>query len=864
MIDLSLPVWSLPIDWKDGLTETLEFLTTVGESASAIEQRRGLRLTPRQYFEYSYVLKGPERTYFDLLTMRSAGSPCYLPLWHDVEVLQFEFPAGSTSIGVNTTYTEFMNCDALFIGSTHDYEVCEVVGRADTLVTLAAGLVNTWPKGTRVAPMKRVRLDQQPSTTRHTELVHTARVKFCSLESNRTDAESPLNMFGLQYVLETDPNEVNDLSYTYERMMSTLDNTTGIPVMSDVTGRVLQQFSWWCKGRQTTHQLRGLFYALDGRRVPIWVPTIYSDFEPVDPIYDGALAINVKRNGFTALGGPGPQREYILIHKQDGTRYYRKITNSVILGDGTTERIFIDEAMPEDINQLRRISFLVLSRLDGDTVELLHHTATRGMTTVTAVFRSAAAKDGIENIYEVPPGPLPEPLCLNDFHWYVGSPGIGSYRMYPDQIDQYGNFYDIAGTLVKVYNTNGVLLNTYSVDDLRLAVNAWYGGAIFANNPTYYQIWATSIRQGKYVLVYGRTSHIGSGFDYWFALCEPSLSGSLTVKGAVYWFAIFGPPASSDIHIHDVFNDDDAILFTAYTNVGASTAVFGVLPSINAYLDGTYTGGWSGDPCRIPPTILYPIGNVTGLSDNLFIGLAASAPHTFGFRLPGNGRELYYIYINRRYMEQQLAATSAICPEIKNNIAPYYPNGAMLKMELSSLDFADLSGNSLGSGYYGGATELYTIDNPSWQDADAGTAIPFLDEHTYISDATSGGTDCYSTIVNVTPRSNGRYWVVFIMPGISDAQYRRPGGSTNSWQTPVYAKVRLFDFDPTTEIAVQVGEHVCIAHTNEFMSDAFGSSVLQNDGYMFTNVVEIPGEVVVIIYGRVFKVTFCKFFIPEE
>jgi hypothetical protein len=41
-----IPVWSLYPNWAEEIVETLEFLTTVGESPSGIEQRRGLRLTP--------------------------------------------------------------------------------------------------------------------------------------------------------------------------------------------------------------------------------------------------------------------------------------------------------------------------------------------------------------------------------------------------------------------------------------------------------------------------------------------------------------------------------------------------------------------------------------------------------------------------------------------------------------------------------------------------------------------------------------------------------------------------------------------------------------------------------------------------
>src|SRR4029079_9700407 len=93
---------------------------------------------------------------------------------------------------------------------------------------------------------------------------------------------------------------------------------------------------------------------------------------------------------------------------------------------------------------LRRSSFFVLPRLGHDTVELTHHTATRGMTTATLVFRSAAAKDGIENLFEIPPGVVAPPLCTSDFNWWAGSPGLNESafgQMVVSQLDSFGNYY---------------------------------------------------------------------------------------------------------------------------------------------------------------------------------------------------------------------------------------------------------------------------------------------------------------------------------------------------------------------------------------------------------------------------------------
>ena len=99
---------------------------------------------------------------------------------------------------------------------------------------------------------------------------------------------------------------------------------------------------------------------------------------------------------------------------------------------------------------------------------------------------------------------------------------------------------------------------------------------------------------------------------------------------------------------------------------------------------------------------------------------------TFGFRLPGNGRELYYVYVNRYVTEYNITPGAGyVCPEIRNVIGPVYPHGFMLKIPLDDIgDFDALPAFR--------PTGDYVIDNPSWLDQDGGVTIPFSEEYTYL------------------------------------------------------------------------------------------------------------------------------------
>lgn len=235
-----------------------------------------------------------------------------------------------------------------------------------------------------------------------------------------------MNKFMGNYVLEEDPNDVEPLQYNYTRLMTSLDNNTGIEQIGDRAGFITQQYSWWAKGRERHAALRDLFYTLDGRRTPIWIPTFYTDFELVGDIEPGAVTFDVRRCGYTETGGPfAPNRRHILIHLRDdwfhGTRMYRTILSSALLG-ADMERLHIDTPLARHLTppMVRRISFLVLSRLDTDEIEFVHYTDTIGVTTVKAPFHNQAGIEGIDTIYEVPVDPdappIPEDAVDDPFH----------------------------------------------------------------------------------------------------------------------------------------------------------------------------------------------------------------------------------------------------------------------------------------------------------------------------------------------------------------------------------------------------------------------------------------------------------------
>jgi hypothetical protein len=390
----NLPVWSIPPNWADGITETLEWMTGILASPIGAEQRFSMRTSPRRSFEMTFTVRGTTRTLFDMFVERVGGADIYLPIWHDIRKLTVAASAGTSYLEVEAVESELHDDTAFFIQGANpwDYEIAENAGSTGgtTLITGSA-LTRTWPVGTRIYPMQKCRIDAMPQANRKADKAYQVRVKFSSVQDNPSQAPITLSLYNGYFVLETEPNDVNDLSYEYKRIIAELDNQTGkrARIQPNVAGQTVQQFTFFLKGRAKHAFIRGFLYLLKGRRYPIWVPTFFEDFEVVANISIDSHSFDVKRCGFTSFEGPFRGREHILIHLWSGARIYKQVLSSALIGDGSTERITLssafDAALP--MSAIRRISFLNLCRLDQDSIEIVHHTDTYGVATVTTLFR---------------------------------------------------------------------------------------------------------------------------------------------------------------------------------------------------------------------------------------------------------------------------------------------------------------------------------------------------------------------------------------------------------------------------------------------------------------------------------------------
>lgn len=384
--------WSFAPDWADGVIERLSWATDILQSESGVEQRRAIRLAPRREFEASMYVEERERQLLDLALFGWGSRVWSLPIWHEVQLLGVGVSAGALSIPCSTQYLDFRAGGLAMLRGESAFasETVEIASVTANSLLLKRATQQTWPAGSRLYPVRSAQLTQQPSLSRLTDTASSADVQFLVVEPCDWPALMPATLYRGRPVFETRPDEGEDLTSSYQRLLLTLDSGSAIPLMTDTASRAfpVQAHRWLEMGRAERAALRSFIYAMQGRQRAVWLPTHADDLTLVDIVTGVATTLDIANVGYSRFASAKPGRRDIRIQLWDGSVYYRRITGSTELSSDI-ERIAIDATFGRQIlpTDVLRISWLVFCRLDSDTVEIEHITDSEGLAATQLVFR---------------------------------------------------------------------------------------------------------------------------------------------------------------------------------------------------------------------------------------------------------------------------------------------------------------------------------------------------------------------------------------------------------------------------------------------------------------------------------------------
>lgn len=391
--DNELPIWPFQPNWREAITERLTWLSGVMSSDTGAIQSFAGRLSPRREFEAMFNPTNDERTFFDLFLSELGRQEMMVPIWHDRHKLTSAVEDGDTRIDCDTEYGEFMDGGmALLIGDDPwSHQAVEIDEVDETGFTLAVASDFDWPSGGLILPLRRSRIDLQPSMTNITSSVGQVTIRFALNQANELPdygAWTGLTLDGYP-VLTTPTNWREPVEMSFFGITETEDNDTGLTFIRDIADRGFRAINhmWMLKGRQENWEFRQFLYRMGGMRNPVYIPTGARDMVVATTAVAGANNVQVRRVGLTYIGGPQPGRDRFLVTTAEGSQA-RRITGLGVPSLTFYEKLNLNAVLTYELAAGSELSFLEPMRADGDSIELQHHTDTEGVTEVSINFRS--------------------------------------------------------------------------------------------------------------------------------------------------------------------------------------------------------------------------------------------------------------------------------------------------------------------------------------------------------------------------------------------------------------------------------------------------------------------------------------------
>lgn len=368
-------LWNWRPDWTQGMVERLQWYTDVLQAGRGEEQRRALRLNPRQYLEFGATIDGNDRQMMESILWNWGARSWAVPLWYDGQQLAATLAIGATSIPLNPASRGYQVGELVVLtnGTPSVYEVVEV-GSLSSSIGLSRPTQQTWPAGTMVYPARPAIIENVAQLGRFTAQVVSLRLQWRMLEPTTWAAAATPTYRSLP-VFELKPNWVEDPLQDFERSVTVLDAGVGLTTTTDRAEMPLttQRMRFSHTGKAAIDTWKQRLWALRGKQGAIWVPTWSDDLTVVAQIGDAALNIDVRWMGYTKYLQMDPGRRDIRIQLNNGTIYYRRITGAIEVSP-TVERLSIDSALGATVNvsDIALVCFMALSRSDSDAHEIAY------------------------------------------------------------------------------------------------------------------------------------------------------------------------------------------------------------------------------------------------------------------------------------------------------------------------------------------------------------------------------------------------------------------------------------------------------------------------------------------------------------
>lgn len=371
------PVFPFRPNWHRPLVERLEWLTDVEESKNGTEVRDALRQYPRRSIEFDILLQKHALARLDALLWYAQAKQFVVPIWMDAQALAAPVAQGAEMVAAATVGMDFeVGGLAVLWLNDGEYEALQVESVSESALSFAVPTSRAWPAGTMCYPARLGRLPENFGVSRASAAVGAAAVRF-EFDSVANAAQPGAIMYRGAEVHLRRPNWIQNMGTGYSRKLQKLDYQTGPVFVDDLSGMptTMRTHQYLLRDRAEIASFRGWLYARRGRWSGFWQPQWLADLAQTGPISAAAVTLRVKRLDIATRYGANDGRRDIAIRRRSTGQWVFRRVDSVTI-DGADELLTLNASLgfAAATGDLF-ITWMAMSRLDADAVEIAWHSA---------------------------------------------------------------------------------------------------------------------------------------------------------------------------------------------------------------------------------------------------------------------------------------------------------------------------------------------------------------------------------------------------------------------------------------------------------------------------------------------------------
>lgn len=364
---------AMPYIWENGVDEKVGFKNSILTSYDGTEQRRVLRKTPRQQFNFKMAIENSEMTKASNLLFGWRKRNFAVPVW--TELRRSNTPTLNTvdTIDVSTLYGDFRIGTLCIIWENHSkWDIFKIETFDAVSITAERNIGGNFNQGAFVAPVRVLRLLADPKrlTDGYNGEVSMNGESVENILLPTT--ESDFQFLGEDVLLKEPLKQGNFSNEGFNSRVDVVD-FNGFGKIEEfapwLITKTSKSFKFILDGLEEIWEYREWLHRRKGTIRPFYMPSWESDFtiKNSGTIITSLLVVD---NG---QSGQGKDRRNICFHKIDGTFEFRAIDSFTKDEINNEITIIFSGALNLEPSEINFVSYLGLKRLKSDSNSFKWH-----------------------------------------------------------------------------------------------------------------------------------------------------------------------------------------------------------------------------------------------------------------------------------------------------------------------------------------------------------------------------------------------------------------------------------------------------------------------------------------------------------